>query len=88
MVCDGPACDALLYVDANGDDANGESAAWVKVHTTWGRYDLCTRACAVALMDDPDFVGRHDAEAEAIAAVAVLIRDDGAPGAVEGGDGG
>lgn len=73
MVCD--ACGTVLHVNRRGDAENGEEAGWVEVVTTFGRFDLCTRACVVALMDDDEFVAHHDAGLEAIAEVIRAIQD-------------
>jgi hypothetical protein len=71
LICD--ACGATLAVDDRGEDEAGESACWIEVRTTFGRFDLCTRACVVTLMEDEDFVAHVDAGAEAVAEVVRAI---------------
>lgn len=75
LVCDGPDCSALLYVNSRGDDADGESEAWIMVETAGSSFNLCTRACAHALLDDEGFVAAVTAQQEAVAEVARLIRE-------------
>lgn len=71
IVCDN--CGEVLVVNERGDAENGEEAAWLKIITSVDRYDLCSRACAVVLLDDPDFVERMDTQLELIASIAHAI---------------
>lgn len=73
LICD--QCGEVLAVNANGDDDAGESSAWLAVDTTFGRFDLCTRACVVALMDDEDFVAHVEAGQAAVAEVVQALRE-------------
>lgn len=76
LICD--SCGAALRVNQHGEDDAGESSAWINVSTTFGQFDLCTRACVVALMDAPDFVAHVEEGQEAIAEVvrALAEHDD------------
>lgn len=71
LVCD--QCGGTLLVDQHGEDEAGESAAWLKIVTTFGSYDVCTRSCAVALIESDDFAAAVDAQTEAIAEVVRAI---------------
>lgn len=73
LICD--ACGAVLAVDDRGEDDAGESSCWLEVRTTFGRFDLCTRACVTALMEDEDFIAHVDAGAEAVAEVVRAITE-------------
>lgn len=80
LVCD--QCGTTLIVNSRGDSDTGEEAGWLSITTTFGSYDLCTRACAVALLDSPDFVAQMDEGAQVIAEIANTIREgreDGIP---------
>lgn len=69
MVCD--QCGTVLVVNDRGDDANGDSAAWIVLETAYRKYDLCSRACVHALVDDEDFEYVYE---DGIAAVAAVTR--------------
>lgn len=60
LVCD--QCGETLTVNGRGESATGEEAGWLVISGTWLRADLCTRACAIDYLNDPDFVEAHDAE--------------------------
>lgn len=73
IVCDN--CDQVLVVNDNGDDADGESAAWLTVVTTFGKYDLCSRSCVHTLvMEDEDFALAYEAGIESIVALTRTIK--------------
>lgn len=74
VICD--QCGVVLEVSARGDDEMGEYACWLKIETTYGKYDLCSRACVVAFMEDEDFVAVMDAQAEVVAAIARSLRGE------------
>jgi hypothetical protein len=92
LICD--QCGTTIVVNDRGEHDAGENAAWLVVRATWMSYDLCSRACAVALIETPEFAERHDAELEVIASIAQIIAearrggeegDDPSPSPVEGG---
>jgi hypothetical protein len=70
IVCD--QCGSVLVVNDRGESESetGEEAAWVKIVTTFAKYDLCTRACAHALLDSAEFVEAMDEGAAVIAEIA------------------
>lgn len=74
IVCDN--CGECLVVNKNGEDEDGESSGWLKLITGVGDYDLCTRACLAALLDDEHFVEAMTVHAEGIAEVIRTIRGD------------
>lgn len=71
LVCD--QCGYSVALNRRGETDTGEEATWLTIETTWNHADLCTRACAIAYINDEDFVARHDAEAEAVMEVARVI---------------
>lgn len=75
MVCD--QCGVTLIVNRHGEDDNGESSAWVRVEIGKYAWDCCTRACAHALLDDPDVIAVVDEYAQIIADIARTIRGEG-----------
>lgn len=68
IVCDN--CGSALALDRNGEDENGESAAWVTIGTTYQRFDACTISCAETLLAGPVAA----AATAALAAVAEVVR--------------
>lgn len=74
LICD--QCGSCLAVNDHGDSDTGEESGWIEVRTTFGRYDLCTRACASALLDSADFVAAVEAGQEAIAQIVRVLNDD------------
>lgn len=78
MLCDH--CGDTLVVNDRGEAAGGEEAAWLKITTTWMRADLCSRSCAVEMIQSPEFIARHDAELEVIASIATPIEREAADG--------
>lgn len=74
-ICD--QCGTTLVVDKHGEDDGGESAAWLTLTAGDGsQFDLCTRACTIELLNDPEFIAATDAHAEVIVGVARAIRGD------------
>jgi hypothetical protein len=73
VICDN--CNTVLAVMANGDDADGERAGWLTIEAGGMSWDLCTRACALHLLDDPasPLVGIMESYQEAIAAAVQAI---------------
>ena len=68
-------CGTSIAVDRNGEDENGEFAAWVHIGTTYRAFDACTISCAEELLAGP--VGESASAAlEAIAQVVRLINDE------------
>lgn len=78
LVCD--QCGALLVLNSRGESDTGEEACWLSVDTTFGHFDLCTRECAHALLDSPDFVEHMIKGAECIAEIVAIINDEAAGG--------
>lgn len=68
IVCDN--CGSALALDRNGEDENGESAAWVTIGTTLQRFDACTISCAESLLAGPV----RAASTAALASVAEVVR--------------
>jgi hypothetical protein len=67
-------CDTVLLVNKQGDDENGERAAWLVIEAGGLSWDACTRACAIELINGPmvEVVEEHQA---IIAEVARLIKE-------------
>lgn len=74
MVCD--QCGAVLPLNARGEAESGEDAAWLSLTAGGSTYDLCTRVCAHALLDDDDFRASVDAYTEIITEIANVVRDE------------
>lgn len=83
-------CHTVLVLDSRGDDENGEVSAWLKVGTYDGALtqDACTRACALALLDEgSDLCVEIDERHEVVAEIARSIREDRDGRSDVGGDG-
>lgn len=75
IVCDN--CATVLSLLPNGDDVDGERAGWIEIEAGGQSWDLCTRACAVHLLDDPEspLVEILELYQEAIAEVVRAINE-------------
>lgn len=73
-ICD--QCGTVLTVDRNGDDMDGESAAWMVLTAGRDALDLCSRSCAHELLDSEEFVTAYEGHVETIVGVARAIRGD------------
>lgn len=67
LVCD--QCGEVLILDDDGEASHGEEASWVTVVGSGGCHtaDLCTRACAIAWLEDPENIAAMDEHAEMVA---------------------
>lgn len=74
LICD--QCGETLVVNDRGDSETGEEAGWLKIRTVFASFDVCTRSCAVALIESDEFAQRLDAGAEIIAEITGAIRND------------
>lgn len=74
-------CGVYLDVKPNGDDENGERAGWLSIEAANQSWDLCTRSCAVHLLDDPEspLVVLLDEWQEVIAGIVHTIQRDAMP---------
>lgn len=76
-ICENDQCAELLYpVDANGVGPQPEEARWLTLGIGEGDYDVCSPACAVALLHDTAVLGDYEAYVEMITSVQDSI-DEG-----------
>jgi hypothetical protein len=77
LVCD--QCGSALSLNAKGEHEYGEDAAWLKIST--GAYatawDVCSRSCAVELIDNGVVASVVDAELQSIAEIVRAIHGEG-----------
>lgn len=72
-------CGETLPLDSRGEAENGEDSAWLSLSLANDSHDFCTRSCVHAFLERQDVIAAHDAYAESITGIALLIRD-GEPG--------
>lgn len=73
LMCD--ACGEVLPLNSRGEHEGGEDAAWIRLTLASQTFDVCTRSCAVALLEREDVIAAHDAYTEVITGIAT-IRDE------------
>lgn len=75
LLCDN--CGEVLPVNERGDDANGDSAAWLVLKSTYGKFDLCSRSCVVEFCThNGEFIETYEAGIAAVAAVTRAINGE------------
>lgn len=73
LVCD--QCGVSLVLNSRGESPDGDDAAWIKLSIANQSFDLCTRSCVVALLDEPEVIALHDEYTETITGIASLIEE-------------
>ena len=74
LVCD--QCAVVMDVNDNGDNEYGEEATWITLRASFGKFDLCSRACCAALLESSPFIASMDEQAVVIAEIARAVRDE------------